>query len=61
MDFSYSDKVIALRKRIDQFMREVILPAEREYRDEIEANRRGGNPWLPSRYRTQPPLPRRLG
>lgn len=49
MDFSYSDKVIALRKRIDQFMREVILPAEREYRDEIEANRRGGNPWLPSR------------
>jgi acyl-CoA dehydrogenase len=49
MDFSYSDKVIALRKRIDEFMREVILPAESEYREELEANRRAGDPWLPSR------------
>src|SRR5690349_14026837 len=49
MDFSYSGKVIALRDRVDAFMRAVILPAETEYREEVEANRRAGHPWQPTR------------
>ena len=28
MDFSYSEKVASLHKRVDEFMRDVILPAE---------------------------------
>jgi acyl-CoA dehydrogenase len=49
MDFSYSDKVGALRKRIDEFMRDAILPAEAAYREEVEVNRRASNPFAPTR------------
>jgi acyl-CoA dehydrogenase len=49
MDFSYSEKVVSLRKRVAAFIREVVLPAESAYREELQANRRAGNPWLPSR------------
>jgi len=49
MDFSYSDKVITLRKRIDAFMSEFIFPAESAYKDELQANRRAGNPFAPMR------------
>ena len=43
MDFSYSDKVAALRKRVNEFMSEVILPAESAHKEEVQANRRAGN------------------
>jgi acyl-CoA dehydrogenase len=49
MNFSYSEKVTALRKRVDAFIEEVVLPAEAPYKDEVQENRRAGNPWLPSR------------
>jgi len=49
MDFAYSDKVIALQAKLVGFMDEHIYPNERRYRDEIEANRAKGDPWVPSR------------
>jgi acyl-CoA dehydrogenase len=49
MDFSYSEKVATLRKRIDEFMRGVILPAEAAYKEEVQANRGAGNPFAPTR------------
>jgi acyl-CoA dehydrogenase len=49
MDFSYSEKVVTLRKRIDDFMREFILPAEAAYKEEVQANRSAGNAFAPTR------------
>jgi acyl-CoA dehydrogenase len=45
MDFSHSDKVRELQERINAFMDQYIYPAEQDYHDEVERNRRGGNPW----------------
>ena len=45
MDFSHSDKVRELQERINAFMDQFIYPAEKDYHDELERNRRGGNPW----------------
>jgi acyl-CoA dehydrogenase len=53
MDFSYSERVVALRKRIDDFMHEFILPAEAAYKDEVQTNRRAGNPFVPTRTMEQ--------
>ncbi|HEU4624607.1 MAG TPA: acyl-CoA dehydrogenase family protein [Steroidobacteraceae bacterium] len=53
MDFSYSDRVLALRKRIDEFMRELILPAEAAYQEEVQANRRAGDAFAPTRTMEQ--------
>jgi acyl-CoA dehydrogenase len=46
MDFAYSPKVIDLQKRLTTFMEAHIYPAERVFHDEVEANRRAGNPWV---------------
>jgi acyl-CoA dehydrogenase len=45
MDFSHSDKVRELQERVTAFMDAYIYPAEQPYHDELERNRRGGNPW----------------
>jgi acyl-CoA dehydrogenase len=45
MDFSHSDKVRELQERIQAFMDAYIYPAEKPYHDELERNRRAGNPW----------------
>jgi acyl-CoA dehydrogenase len=45
MDFSHSDKVRELQERITAFMDQYIYPAEKDYHDEVERNRRAGNPW----------------
>jgi acyl-CoA dehydrogenase len=45
MDFSHSDKVRELQERITAFMDAHIYPAEKDYHDELEKNRRAGNPW----------------
>ncbi|MEA3174268.1 MAG: acyl-CoA dehydrogenase [Gammaproteobacteria bacterium] len=45
MDFSHSDKVRELQERITAFMDQYIYPAEKDYHDEVERNRRDGNPW----------------
>ena len=45
MDFSYSDKVRDLQQRVNAFMDELVYPAEARFHEEIEHNRRDGNPW----------------
>jgi acyl-CoA dehydrogenase len=45
MDFSHSDKVRELQERINSFMDQYIYPAEKDYDEELERNRRDGNPW----------------
>ena len=42
MDFMYTDKVNALRKRVDDFMQEHTFPAEKTYKEQLEANRKAG-------------------
>jgi len=49
MDFDYSPKVQALRQRLLAFFDEYIYPNEARFYAEIEANRRAGNAWLPTR------------
>jgi acyl-CoA dehydrogenase len=49
MDFSYSDKVRDLQRRVSAFMDEFVYPAEARFHAEIEHNRRGGNPWQVSK------------
>ena len=45
MDFSYSDKVRDLQRRVGAFMDEFVYPAEALFHEEVARNRRGGNPW----------------
>jgi len=45
MDFSYSDKVRRLQEQLTAFMQAHVYPAERVFREELERNRRSGNPW----------------
>jgi acyl-CoA dehydrogenase len=45
MDFSHSEKVRDLQERINQFMESHVYPAEAPYHEELEENRRAGNPW----------------
>ena len=49
MDFAYSDKVKDLQKRVGAFMEENIYPNEAHFHDEVEENRRKGNPWVPTK------------
>jgi acyl-CoA dehydrogenase len=49
MDFSHSEKVRELQERITQFMDKHIYPAEPLYHQELEENRRAGNPWQVTR------------
>ena len=49
MDFAYSDKVKALQDKLARFMDAHVYPSERRFRDEVEANRTKGNPWVPTK------------
>lgn len=49
MDFAYSPKVEELRARLLAFMDEHIYPNEHKFDEEIEANRRNGNAWIPTK------------
>ena len=48
MDFSHSPKVVELQARLTRFMEERVYPAERAFAEEVEANRRAGDPWVAS-------------
>jgi acyl-CoA dehydrogenase len=48
MNFSYSDKVRELQRRVAAFMERFVYPAESRFQEEVAANRRSGNPWLAS-------------
>ncbi len=49
MHFDYSPKVLALQTRLRTFFDEHILPNEHRFEEEVEANRRAGNAWQPTR------------
>jgi len=49
MDFAYSDEVKALQGKLARFMDEHVYPNEHRFRDEVEANRAKGNPWVPTK------------
>src|SRR5947208_10629275 len=49
MDFAYSDKVKTLQGKLARFMDEHVYPNERRFRDEVEANRARGDPWVPTK------------
>ena len=45
MDFSHSDKVRRLQEQLGSFMEAHVYPAEPRFHEELEKNRRNGNPW----------------
>jgi acyl-CoA dehydrogenase len=47
MEFAYSEKTKALQAKLNAFMDEHVYPAEEKVSDELEDNRRKGNPWVP--------------
>ena len=47
MDFDYSPKTKELQAKVKQFMDEHIYPAEKAYKDELEANTKAGKRWTP--------------
>ena len=49
MDFAYSPKVEELRAKLLAFMDEHIYPNEHKFDEEVEANRRAGNAWIPTK------------
>ncbi|WP_343605659.1 acyl-CoA dehydrogenase family protein [Roseateles sp.] len=49
MNFDYSPKVEQLRERLLAFFDQHIYPNEHRYHAEIEANRRAGNAWIPTK------------
>jgi acyl-CoA dehydrogenase len=49
MTFTYSDKVKDLQQRLTAFMDEHVYPAEHVFEAEMDAARRSGNPWQPTR------------
>ena len=49
MDFAYSDKVKALQGKLARFIDAHVYPNERRFREEVEANRAKGNPWVPTK------------
>jgi acyl-CoA dehydrogenase len=46
MNFSHSDKVRELQQRVAAFMERFVYPAESRFQEEVDRNRRAGNPWL---------------
>ena len=49
MDFNFTPKVKELQARVGAFMDEHVYPNEQRFPAEIEANRRNGNAWIPTR------------
>ncbi len=49
MDFAFSDKVQKLQAQVSAFMEQHVYPNEARFHDEVDANRRKGNAWIPTR------------
>jgi acyl-CoA dehydrogenase len=49
MDFDFSPKVKELQSRVGAFMDAHVLPNEATFIAEIDANRRNGNAWIPTK------------
>lgn len=62
MHFDYSPKVKAMQARLLDFFDRHIYPNEHRFHEEIEANRRAGNAWIPTRVIEElKPLARQAG
>ena len=48
MDFAHAPKIVELQKRLEHFMETRIYPAEPAFAAEVDANRKRGNPWVPT-------------
>ena len=49
MEFAHTAKVKDLQQRVTAFMDANIYPNEAAFHDEVETNRRAGNPWVPTK------------
>jgi acyl-CoA dehydrogenase len=49
MDFNYSQRTRELLARVEAFMQAEVYPGEAAFFDEVDANRRAGNAWVPTR------------
>jgi len=49
MNFDYTPKVQEMRARLLAFMDEHIYPNEHRFHEEVEANRKAGNVWVPTK------------
>ena len=49
MDFEYSPRTKDLLARVEAFLQAEVYPNEAAFFDEVEANRRAGNAWQPTR------------
>ena len=49
MDFAHSEKVRALQQRVNAFMDKHVYPNEAAFDAEVEANRKKGNVWVPTK------------
>ena len=62
MDFEYSPRCKELQARLLRFMDQHIYPNEHRFHEEVEANRRAGNPWVPTKVVEElKPLARQAG
>ena len=48
MDFEYTPKVKDMQRRLLSFMDQHIYPNEERFHEEIIANRKAGNAWVPT-------------
>jgi len=46
MTFTFSERSLDLQKRVKAFIDDEIIPAEHAYKEEMEAARKAGNPWI---------------
>jgi acyl-CoA dehydrogenase len=49
MSFKFSERSLDLQRRLVDFMAQHVYPNEHHFHEEIEANRRAGNAWQPTR------------
>lgn len=49
MDFEYSQRTKELLARVEAFLQAEVYPNEAAFFDEVEANRRAGDAWVPTR------------
>jgi len=49
MDFAYSPRTRELQEKLTAFMQAHVYPAEAAFAEEVEANRRAGDPWKATR------------
>ena len=47
MEFDFTPRMKELQSRVTRFMEQNVYPVEHRHHEEIEENRRKGNPWVP--------------